>query len=230
MKQHFLILLFLGLLNTVFAQPHKTIKKYKPYKWMIGASWTAIDDDGRKFAGLFDYSKSWNILPYPSKISVDRYLKHGWSIEGSATYSEYKLGKMVQCSTDVSSILASFDINAKHSFYTYYAPRHRWIEPYFSMGIGYTYRSSARVAEHVPTVNLGFGLNFWFSKNIGIQLHSHGKLGVYPGFWDSHTSYFQHSAGLLFRWQNKKTKKSDFKRKKNKWAHGNKGYKRKGGH
>jgi hypothetical protein len=230
MKHFFLLFLFICSINSVFAQPYKTIKKYTPYKWMVGVSWNAIDDDGRKFAGIFDYATSWNILPYPAKISVDRYLRHGWSVEASATYSEYKVGKMVQCSTDVSSILAAFDLNAKHSFYSYYAPRHRWIEPYFSMGIGYTYRSSALVAQHVPTVNLGFGLNFWFTKNLGVQLHSNGKLGVYPGFWDTHTNYFQHSAGIMFRWHTKKSRKSDFGRKKSQWAHGNKRYKQKGGH
>lgn len=227
-----LLLLFLSFViaNTTLAQPYKTIKKYTPYKWMVGVSWNAIDDDGRKFSSMFDYANSWNILPYPTKVSVDRYLRHGWSVEASATYSEYNATKIIQDTIGVTSIIAAFDLNAKHSFYAYYAPRLRWIEPYFSMGIGYTYRSSALVAQHVPTVNLGFGLNFWFTKNIGLQIHSNGKLGVYPGFWDSHTSYFQHSAGVMLRWHTKKSRRSDFGRRKNKWAHGNKRYKQKGGH
>lgn len=212
------------------AQPYKTIKPYKPYKWMFGISWSAIDDDGRKFDAPFDYVTSWNILPYPTKISVDRYFRYGWSAEATATYSEYLPNKMIQCETDISSTFICFDLNGKYSFYTKYAPRLRWIEPYFTFGAGYTYRSNALVAQHVPTVNLGFGLNFWFINSLGIQLHSNGKLGVYPGFWDTHTNYLQHSAGLVYRIQSFNKRRSDFSRRKNKWIRENRRFKQRKGH
>jgi hypothetical protein len=230
MKAIVFLFFFAFSITNGIAQPYKTIKPFKPYKWMFGVSWSAIDDDGRKFDAPFDYATSWNILPYPNKISVDRYFLYGWSAEASATYNQYLPNKMIQCSTDVTSTFCCFDLNGKYSFYTKYAPRLRWIEPYFSFGIGYTYRSSALVAKHVPTVNLGFGLNFWIIKSLGIQLHSNGKLGVYPGFWDTHTNYLQHSAGLVYRIQSLKQRRSDFSRRKNKWTRENRRFKQRKGH
>ena len=109
MKKLLLLLILSSLINNATAQPYKTIKSYKPYKWMIGLSWTAIDDDGRKVDGLFDYATSWNILPYPTRISLDRYFRYGWSAEASATYMEYLPGKLIQDTTGFSSLMFSFD-------------------------------------------------------------------------------------------------------------------------
>ena len=218
-------------LNAVLAQPYKTIKKYTPYKWMIGVSWVAIDDNGHKFERMFDVGSSWNILPYPNKLSVDRYFKKGWSAEISGTYAILKSNRYVNDTMGISSDLINIDLTGKYSFYTWYAPRHRWIEPYFTFGIGYTYRTNANTDQHAPTVNAGFGLNFWVVKNIGVQLHSTGKLAVYPAFWDTHGNYFQHSAGIVYRFKTgRKNDNGNFGNQKHKWAHGNKRFKKKGGH
>ncbi len=217
-------------MSITYAQPYKTIKTYKPYKWMLGISWSAIDDDGRQFEGLFDYA-NWNYMVYPSKLSLDRYFKYGWSMEIAATYEQYKPGLLVNDSTNAYGTFFAFDVNGKYSFYQKYAPRMRWLDPYFTFGVGYTYRDCANTAKHVPTVNLGFGINFWIVKSIGIRLHSNAKIGVYPGFWTTHTNYLQHSAGLVFRWgEGKKSSNGDFGRKKNKWTHKKPKYKQNKGH
>ncbi len=197
---------------------------------MIGVSWTVIDDDGQQFSGLFDVNNSWNYLYFPTKISVDRYFKYGWSIETSASYMRYENGRLINDSTNIESIMLNFDINGKYSFYNHYAPRMRWFDPYFTFGIGYTYRDNANVAQHVPTVNLGFGMNFWIVKNFGVRLHSNAKIGVYPGFWDTHTNYLQHSAGLVFRWDKGKNTNGNFGKKKNQWVHDKKRFKSNKGH
>lgn len=225
------ILLLLLVLNTclVSAQPYKTIKVYKPYHWMIGVHWSAIDDDGKKFEGMFDLGPSWNFAPYPTRITVDRYFIYGWSMEVAATYNEYLPAKRVNDTTHLSSTFICFDVNGKYSFYNQYAPRARWIEPYFTFGLGYTYRNNAAASMHTPTVNLGFGLNIWILKNIGFQFHSNGKLAVYPTFWDTHDNYLQHNAGIVYRFKTGKQSNKEFHKRKHKWAHGNKRYKQKNG-
>ena len=230
MKQAISILIFILLANSASAQPYKTIGVYKPYKWMFGVSWSAIDDNGSKFGKLFDLNNSWNILPYPSTIMVDRYFKYGWSMEFGATHSKYKLGKLINDSTNFEGTFFNFDASAKYSFYQLYAPKARWIDPYLTAGIGYTYRAEG-AAMHAPTVNIGGGVNFWVYKGLGIRLNSTAKLGVYPGFWDTPENYLQHSAGLVLRvGQGKSDPNKDFNRRKNQWIHqGNKRYKQKGG-
>lgn len=233
MKKHLLFLTSVLLSAFAIAQPYKTIKPYAPYKWMVGVHWSVIEDDGNQLGDLFNVGRSWNYLYYPTKISVDRYLKYGWSLEGSATYMTYTPAKTVNDTTGLASMFMCVDVNGKYSLYNQYAPRARWIEPYFTFGLGYTYRSSAAVAPHVPTLNLGLGVNFWMHKNVGFQLHTNGKLGLWPGFWDSglHTNYFQHSAGFVFRWTGGKNKNGDFSKPKHKWTKNQpKKYKKKGGH
>lgn len=221
--------LFILTVGVIYAQPYKTIKTFKPYKWMFGVHWTAIDDNGDKFGRLFDPGKSWNILPYPTKITVDRYFKYGWSLEMAGSYTQYLPGKLINDSTNVSGIFASLDVHGKYSFYQQYAPRARWIDPYFTFGVGYTYRS-AGAFQHTPTVNAGFGINLWIYGGLGVQLHSTAKFAVYPGFWNTPENYLQHSAGVVLRIKSKNNNRSDFHRRKNKWAHGKKRYKgRKGG-
>lgn len=186
---------------------------------MLGISWSAIDDNGQKFEGLFDYS-NWNYMLFPTKISLDRYFRYGWSAEVAATYTEYTPGKLVNDSTNASGAFFAFDINGKYSFYQHYAPRMRWIDPYFTFGVGYTYRDCANTEKNVPNVNLGFGFNIWIAKSFGIQIHSNAKIGVYPGFWTTHSNYLQHSAGLVFRWgEGKKHKNGNFGNKKSQWSH-----------
>ncbi|MCJ8288963.1 MAG: hypothetical protein HRT58_06065 [Crocinitomicaceae bacterium] len=230
MKQILSILIFLVFAQTASAQPYKTIGTFKPYKWMIGVSWSAIDDNGSKFGKLFDVNNSWNLLPYPSTITVDRYFKYGWSMEFGATYSKYKLGKLINDSTNYQGTFFSFDVNAKYSFYQLYAPSARWIDPYLIAGVGYTYREEG-AATHAPTVNIGGGINLWIYKGIGIRLNSTAKLGVYPGFWETPENYLHHSAGLVFRFgAGQRNKNKEFNRRKNKWIHkGGRRHKQKGG-
>ncbi len=232
MKKRLLFSLFLLVSCLTFAQPYKTIKPYAPYKWMVGVHWTVIEDDGNQLGDLFNVGGSWNYLYYPTRITVDRYLRYGWSLEASASYMTYLAGKRVNDTISGGSIFFCGDVNAKYSLYNLYAPRARWIEPYFTFGLGYTFRSSAAVAPSIPTLNLGLGFNIWFHKNVGLQLHTNGKLGLWPGFWDSglHTNYFQHSAGIVVRWSGGKNSNGDFGKKQHKWTRENNRYKKKGGH
>ena len=230
MKQVLSILVLVVFVQTASAQPYRTIGVHKPYKWMFGVSWAAIDDNGSKFTKLFDVKNSWNLLPYPSSLTVDRYFKYGWSMEFGATYSKYKLGKLINDSTNFQGTFFNFDASAKYSFSQLYAPRAQWLDPFLTAGIGYTYRQEG-AATHAPTVNLGGGVNFWLYKGIGIRLQSSAKLGVYPGFWDTPENYLQHTAGLVFKvGAGKNNRNKDFQRQKNQWIHkGGKRYKPKKG-
>lgn len=197
---------------------------------MFGIHWNVVEDNGNKFGGLFDVSNSWNYLFYPSNITADRYFKYGWSIEGAASYNKFNRGKLINDSTDVESHFFAFDVNGKYSFYTKYYPRAKWIDPYFTFGLGYTYRQG-NASNHVPTLNLGFGVNFWI-KNFGIQLHSNAKGGLWPGFWDldNHDNYLQHSIGIVYRVTDPAHTNGYFSKPKSKWALKSQRFKKKKGH
>ncbi|MDB4075153.1 hypothetical protein N9529_02165 [Crocinitomicaceae bacterium] len=214
-----------------YAQPYKTIKPYKPYKWMIGLHWTAVDDDGNKFGNIFDVNNSWNIKPFPTRFTLDRYFVYGWSIEMAVSYAAYTPDILVNDSTGREGINLSIDFNAKYSFYNLYAPRARWIEPYLIAGVGFTYRTGT-ADPYVPTVNLGGGINLWIVNWFGIQLSSTAKFAVYPKVWDTKSNYLQHNAGLVFRTPDKAKQKNQNSRKQHKWTNKQpkKIKRRKGGH
>ena len=62
------VLLFTLLLitNAVDAQP-SVLANRKPYSWMIGISWTAVEDDGRGLCQPVEVAQSWNCLLYTSR-------------------------------------------------------------------------------------------------------------------------------------------------------------------
>jgi len=230
MKKILSILLFTFILGNVHAQPYKTIKKNKPYDWMIGISWSAIEDDGSPFSGVFNVVNNWNYLLYPTRISVDHYLRDGWSIEAVGTYNTSLSNKTVNGITGASGIFISTDINSKYSFTNLYVPNLKWFDPYVNMGLGYTFRSRANTSPHVPTVNLGFGMNFWISHNFGIQLHSTAKLGLYPTRLKTSSNYLQHSTGLVYRWVNDEQSQDSSDKKRYKWTKDKEHFKKKKGH
>ena len=98
------------------------------------------------------------------------------------------------------------------------------------MGLGYTYRAGAGTSPHVPTVNLGVGMNFWIFRGFGIQLHSNAKFGVFPKIWNTPSNYLQHSAGIVYRWRKGGRNKGSSDKKRFKWKKDNNRYKQNKGH
>jgi hypothetical protein len=229
LKRLFLIIIVF-VSTSALAQPYKTIKPYKPYKWMFGLHWSAIDDDGSKFGNNFDFNNSWNIKPFPTRFTLDRYFVYGWSAEMALTYGEYSPSKIVNDSTGREGINLSIDFNGKYSFYNNYAPRMRWFDPYFIGGVGFTYRTGT-ADMYVPTVNLGGGINFWFVNWMGIRISSNAKFAVYPKVWDTKSNYFQHNAGIVFRTPDKTSYRYPNNKKQHKWTkQRQRKFKKKGGH
>ncbi|TNE70197.1 MAG: hypothetical protein EP333_10755 [Bacteroidetes bacterium] len=224
----FTLIAFLLIGLSGFAQPYKTIKVYKPYKWMIGVHMSVIEDDGNKLGNPFDVEHTWHYLNYPTRLTVDRYFKFGWSMEGAISYNSYLESVRVDDTVGITGTNFSFDLCGKYSFYNLYAPRFRWIEPYLNFGVSYTYRDAIE-EQHIPSVVLGGGLNIWVFKQVGIQISSRAKLAAYPFFWDSHASYFQHTAGLVYRTKETRVNRQD-RSKHHKWTKQTTKYKRKGGH
>lgn len=195
---------------------------------MFGVHWLVIEDDGNPFGGMINVPRSWNLLPYPSRITVDRYLKKGFSLELDAAYMQYYPGKQINGLNGVSAVHFNADIHAKYSPYVTYAPRVKWLEPYFMLGVSYTFRSATTTA-HAPTFNGGGGVNFWIDKNWGIQLSTQAKFGLFPRFFIS-TNYLQYNAGVVYRTSWERPRRSPNDKKRYPWTKDKQKYKPKNGH
>jgi hypothetical protein len=192
-------------------------RKKNPYKWMIAANWSAIDDNGETYTKLFDLPGSWNYEYFPTRLMVDRFYYKSWSFEGAASYNRYYSAKQVNDTTGLDGSFFSLTMGMKYSF-NRYLRKAKWLDPYISMGLGGTYRTVREnpLTAHVYTT---FGANFWMSKKWGIQLQTTGNLAIAADIYTTDADYLQHALGIVYRFDPKKRSKNTFNNRKYKWVH-----------
>lgn len=211
--QAVLLFTFLFITNAVDAQP-SVLANRKPYSWMIGISWTVVEDDGRGLCQPFDVAQSWNYEYFPTRIMVDKYFKYGLSAEFSGAYVTYKAGKLINDSTNRSGVFLALDLNCKYSFYPLITPR--WVDPYVSLGIGMTQRTMMPGVSTI-TGNVGVGVNLFFFRGLGFQLQTSGKF-AFTGGTASGGNYIQHQAGFVYKFNSGSRGRENFNKKRYKWT------------
>jgi len=160
--------------------------------WVVGLGINIVDDSATPFGSDFiNIKESWNMVPYPSRVSIGRFFKNGFGLEAIGTYNKYKVGKLVdgEINTTPRDYYAvdgkiSYDLNKLIG-------ETAWFDPYIHAGAGYSSIGSlGRV-----TANTGFGFNTWFDDKWGLNFNTMGKWGIKEGS----TKQLQHSAGVVYR-------------------------------
>ena len=222
-----IVILFFTILSISFgiAQPTALQTKKNPYKWMFGLSWSVIDDNGYQFTKLFDLPGSWNYEYFPTRLSVDRFMRKGWSFESTFTYNKYYSNKIINGQTGRSGLFLNLDAGVRYSFRNVLRGSKRF-EPYVSMGIGGTYRTVADVPINM-SINTNLGMNYWFSRKWGAQIQTSGKISLLPELYQTPSNYMQHTLGVVYRIDPKKRSKNTFDKRKYPWAHDRRRFNRK---
>lgn len=167
---------------------------FKKTPWTIGLSGHVVDDDGNPFKKLFDVSKGWNFLYYPSRLTIDGYYQAGFSFQGEFAYTQYKLSKRINNETNTSvGTFFSSDIHVKYDINELIGPTN-WFDPYVAGGYGFTLRSGAKKPMTV-TSNVGLGANFWIFENLGFNLQTMAKFAMVQGT----SNYLHHSVGIVYK-------------------------------
>jgi outer membrane protein OmpA-like peptidoglycan-associated protein len=169
----------------------------------------------RHFSQPFAVKENWNILPSVSYLSVSKYVGDNFSfgLAGSAN----KINKYVKfdptapghdsrgyvVSNPGDLMFYSVDATIKYSFMSLIDSK--VIDPSLHVGGGYTFFGDSSYG----TINPGAGLTFWFTENVGLALEtsykkSFGDREDASGTPDA-PSYFQHTAGLIFKFGGKDT-------------------------
>lgn len=161
--------------------------------WIIGLGVNAVDDSGNVLNGLFNVSDEWNMVPFPSRVSVGRYFKSGLGIEAIGTFNQYQEGKIVdgvvnQDITDYIGLDArlTYDLNK-------IVGQTGWFDPYVGIGIGYTDANNLGRG----TYNAVVGFRTWFSDRWGLDFNSSGKWSM--GSENGVTNHIQHAAGVVYQ-------------------------------
>ena len=133
------------------------------------------------FAGTGD----WNILPSISRITVEKYLNSGFTLQLAGSVNKIT---SVAIPDDADLIHTSFDANLK---YKLLGKRPRVIDPFLYLGGGYT----ALEGEGEAMLNYGYGVNFWLSETVGLVYQG----GTKKDFSDIVPTHFQHSLGIVVK-------------------------------
>jgi outer membrane protein OmpA-like peptidoglycan-associated protein len=164
----------------------------------------------RHFSQPFAVNDNWNVLPVVTYVGVSKYIGDNFSFGISGSFN--KVNKFVTYSPangyTVSNpgdlMYYSTDATIKYSLQS--VIKSKMIEPSLSVGGGYSFLGDTSFG----TLNTGAGVTFWFSEKFGFELTTKYKKSygerVTAGIPDA-PSFFQHTAGLIFKLGGKDTDK-----------------------
>ena len=162
--------------------------------WAVGIGTNAVDaypvgenaPQGDYFDEFFNATDHWNIMPSLSTLSISRYLSDGFIF--TATGSINKIEKFGDSSVDD---LTYYGVDGRVSYSFMEVLNSKTFEPYLGVGGGYTWLDNIGAG----TLNGTFGIRFWVSEKLGIDLNSTYK----HAFEDYLPKHFQHTAGITFK-------------------------------
>ena len=169
---------------------------FKNTPWTFTLGGHVVDDDGNPFSNLFNVAKTWNFLPYPTRLAIDGYYKKGWSFQSEFSFTQFKSGKIIQ-NEEINStqIFFSADAHVKYDLNELFGDTH-WFDPYVAAGYGYNFRTVAK-NPNSASANAGLGFNVWFYQNLGFNAQTIAKFSMIEGT----SNYLHHSLGIVYRFE-----------------------------
>ena len=188
--------------------------------WAITVGAHAVDHNSA--TGPFNqYFKTdnWDIVPPLSKLSIIRNLNRSFDVDLTASVGEIDNNRLAV--KDELFINAGLGLRYKLAN-GYILPEDSWFDPYVRVGAGYhrydytglqfpltayygnenggTYQitEAEDLEKNHFVASLGAGVNFWFTKNFGLNVASdYNWLPAYGG--NNYFDFFQHTVGVTFR-------------------------------
>ncbi|ARV16132.1 OmpA family protein [Polaribacter sp. SA4-12] len=165
--------------------------------WAVGFGVNIVDfyngDDFTKQLEDLVGNKDWNILPSISRISGEKYLDKGFSLQLAGSINKIET---VSIEDDSDFLYWAFDAIVKYDLNNLVGDT-SWFDPYVYLGGGYTSVDS----NGEGMANVGFGFNTWFNENLGLNFQT----GTKVGFSDNVRSHYQTALGLVIKFGGKDT-------------------------
>jgi len=159
--------------------------------WVIGFGLNSVDynnfDDFSDQIKDLVTTSDWNVLPSVSRVSADKYLDKGFSLQLAGSLNKIET---LRTKNDSDFIYIAIDANVKYDL-NHLIGETAWFDPYVYLGGGYTSVDSSGEAM----LNVGVGLNTWFSENIGLNFQT----GTKKDFSDKAQTHYQTTLGLVFK-------------------------------
>jgi len=153
---------------TIYAQNLELGKK----DTIVKKSWIVSE-----FTNLFNISDNWNIVPYPSRISIGRYFENGLGLEAIGTYNRYEEGKIVDGDVNTEEInYFAFDFNANYDLARF------WINDRLGVDANSTGKWAVSSDEATNHIQHAIGLVYRFGVEKGLSKKGEEKLAQIQEF------------------------------------------------
>ena len=129
-----------------------------------------------------------NILPSVSRISAEKYLEKGFSLQIAGSMN--KINHMNNIDNVNGLLYYAVDAIVKYDLNNLVGDT-SWFDPFVYAGGGYTSVDS----EGEGVYNVGLGFNTWFNENLGLTVQT----GLKSGFSDKVMDHFQTAIGVVIR-------------------------------
>ena len=205
MKQLNLAMIFIAVLTLLPSSRVNAQDENNP--WVVGFGVNVVDiripsefgDYAQDYIGTSEWSD--NLLPSISRVSVEKYLADGFTLQLAGSINKIK---HYAAAKDINELYWSADLNVKWDF-NHLIGDTGWWDPYVYVGGGYTDFGRLENGNFQEggegTLNVGAGFNVWFNENIGLNFQT----GAKKEFADKIQDHFQHSLGVVFRFGGKDT-------------------------
>ncbi|SZD71084.1 Outer membrane porin F precursor [Candidatus Ornithobacterium hominis] len=206
--------LVLGLVALLFAGSLKAQDAQNPWGISIGAHAVDHTSVSGLFDGFFDYD-DYSVVPPLSKLSVVRHLFGPFSADLTASIGQIDNKRLKL--DDLFFLNAGLGL--RFQFLNAFTKKSSWFDPYLRVGASYNKTDYRKInisksspyktfdgslinkefkgAEDHFMTQLGAGINFWFTDNIGLNIASDYNLA--PTVEGNTINFFQHTAGLAFK-------------------------------
>jgi outer membrane protein OmpA-like peptidoglycan-associated protein len=164
--------------------------KNNPWAVSFGANIVDFYQPG-SISGQFDdfvgSSSDWNILPSVTRVSLEKYIEKGFSLQLSGSFNKITSLNTVD---DSDFLYYSVDAIVKYDLNDLVGET-SWFDPFVYIGGGYATVN----AQGEGMLNVGLGFNTWFNENLGINFQTGSK----SGFTDKVAAHLQTSLGLVIK-------------------------------
>jgi OmpA-OmpF porin, OOP family len=178
-------LLMVLTVNTTTAQDYNN-------PWAVSFGANIVDYKGSSdLSGIVNDllgNTDWNVLPSISRISAEKYLEKGFSLQLAGSMN--KINHTTTLDDQDGLLYYAVDAIVKYDLNNLVGDT-SWFDPFVYAGGGYTSIDS----EGEGLYNVGVGFNTWFNENIGLNLQTSLK----AGFSDKVSDHYQTSLGLVIR-------------------------------
>jgi OOP family OmpA-OmpF porin len=160
--------------------------------WALSFGANTIDfyngsDFGNKMKDFLGTS-DWNVLPSISRISAEKYLEKGFSLQLAGSLNKITI---FETEGDSDFLYYSLGVNVKYDVNNLIGDTSQYFDPFVYLGGDFVSANS----NSEGMLNIGVGFNTWFNENLGLSFQT----GTKKGFSDQVRSHYQSSLGLVIK-------------------------------